>query len=234
MSSKHTHQIKNHDEHGTIGSYVTGYVLSLIFTAIPYYMVVNQVITGTALLAVILAIGVLQMIIQIVFFLHLGRGPKPLYNIVFFISTIGIILLVVVGSLWIMHHLNKNMTPREMSTKLIEKEGIYQINGQKTGACQGVHTKHKVFISDGRVSPLYTAANVCDRLLFINQDGSTREIVFGVHPQQETYAGEYLLSVSRGRSRTVILGKEGTYQFYDRLDPSIKGVFTVLPSNGDE
>src|SRR5687768_12731131 len=86
-------------EHGTMKSYVIGFVLSLIFTFIPYYLVVNKTVSGGVLLATILGFAVLQMIIQITFFLHLGRGPKPKWNLYFFISTVGIILVVVGGSI---------------------------------------------------------------------------------------------------------------------------------------
>lgn len=215
-------------EHGTVQSYVIGYVLSLIFTFIPYYMVVNQVISGSVLLAIILSVAVLQMIIQIVFFLHLGRGPKPLYNVVFFISTVGIILIVVGGSMWIMHHLNYNMTPADMSTKLVEKEGIYQIQGEETGACKGLHATHRVTISSGVVSPIHTEARHCDTLTFINEDDIVREITFGTHPEHETYAGEDFLTVRKGRGKHLTLNQEGTYQFHDHLDPTVTGFFTVL------
>lgn len=221
-------------EHGTVKSYVIGFVLSLIFTIIPYLLVVNQIISGSQLLAIILGIAVVQMIIQIVFFLHLGRGPKPLYNVVFFVSTVGIILIVVGGSMWIMRHLNYNMSPMDMSKKLIEKEGIYQIEGEETGACKGVHDSHKVTINNGQVSPLYTEARLCDKIIFINEEDIVREITFGTHPQHDTYAGEYQLTVRKGRSKTLILSQEGTYQFHDHLDPTVTGAFTVAPDDEEE
>ena len=87
--SKKSHKPTPKSEHGTTRSYVIGFVLSLIFTVIPYYLVTNKTIAGSALLATILGIAVLQMFIQIFFFLHLGRGPKPFYNVVFFFATAG-------------------------------------------------------------------------------------------------------------------------------------------------
>src|SRR5688572_2414166 len=105
-------------EHGTTGSYVIGFILSLVFTLIPYYLVVNKTVTGTAILATILTFGVVQMLIQIFFFLHLGRGPKPMYNVVFFGATASLILVVVLGSVFIMNHLHYNMSPTEVTKKL--------------------------------------------------------------------------------------------------------------------
>ena len=130
MSKQAYHKtIPHNDAHKTINSYIVGFVLSLIFTAIPYYMVVNQTVTGTSLLLTILGFAVLQMLVQIFFFLHLGRGPKPLYNVVFFASTVGIILVVVGGSIVIINNLHYNKSPSDQTKSLVEGEGIYQIDG---------------------------------------------------------------------------------------------------------
>lgn len=227
------HQSKSslQGEHGTVKSYVIGFVLSLIFTAIPYWLVVNEVISGFTLLATILGIAVIQMVIQIVFFLHFGRGPKPFYNEIFFVSTVGIIFIVVGGSMWIMHHLNYNMIPEDMSTKLIEKEGIYQIEGELTGACRGVNDNHQITIQDGVASPLFSQANHCDTLTFINQDDEAREIRFGTPLESHTYAGETHLTIRPGRSKTLTLNQDGTFQFYDHHDPDVGGAFSVAPEH---
>lgn len=213
--------------HGTTWSYVIGFALSLLFTAIPYQMVVNQTATGTTLLATIIGIAVLQMIIQIVFFLHLGRGPKPLYNVIFFVFTVGTIILVVVGSIWIMNHLNYNMAPTDASKYLIEQEGIHEIKGEKTGACEGVHDNHKVIITNGIASPIHVSAKYCDSLTFINEDDKVHEISFGSHEEPGTYAGQTDLPVRKGRGKTITLNQAGTYQFFDHHAPKLVGTFTV-------
>lgn len=216
-------------EHGSMKSYVIGFILSLVFTFIPYYLVVSQKLTGSILLATILGFGVLQMLVQIFFFLHLGRGPKPLYNVVFFVSTVGIILVVVGGSIMIINNLRYNMAPAEQTKKLTNGEGIYQIGGEKTGACRGVHANHKVTIANGQVNPAHTEARACDTLTFINQDDKGREITFGSHPDHGVYAGEDELQVRKKRGKTMTLSETGTYNFHDHLDPTVKGSFTVAP-----
>jgi cytochrome o ubiquinol oxidase operon protein cyoD len=216
-------------EHGTTRSYVIGFILSLIFTAIPYYLVVNKTISGTALLATILGVGVLQMIIQIVFFLHLGRGPKPFYNIVFFAFTVVTILVVVGGSIWIMNHLNYNMAPTEVSKYLAEEEAIHQVEGTKTGACHGVQANHKVTIRSGMANPNRINARLCDTLTFVNEDDTVRIIAFGTHPNHDRYSGEGDQTVRKGRAKSITLNESGTYRFHDHLDPRITGEFTVSP-----
>ncbi|MBA3758040.1 cytochrome o ubiquinol oxidase subunit IV [Candidatus Saccharibacteria bacterium] len=216
-------------EHGTMRSYVIGFVLSLVFTFIPYYLVVNRTISGNLLLATIIGIAVLQMIIQITFFLHLGRGPKPNWNLFFFIGTVGIILIVVGGSIMIINNLNYNMLPHDQTKKLTNDEGIYQIGGEKTGACQGQHDNHKVTIKNSQVSPLQTLASKCDTLTFINEDDEAREITFGTHPDHGSYAGEDELIVRKGRSKSITLSEAGSYQFHDHIKAEIAGFFTVTP-----
>lgn len=214
-------------EHGTMTSYVIGFILSLVFTLIPYYLVTNQTIRGTSLLVTILGVAVLQMLIQIFFFLHLGRGPKPLYNVVFFASTVGIILVVVGGSLVIINNLHSNKITADQTKSLVDGEGIYQINGKQTGACQGQHANHQIIIKNGQATPLHTLADKCDTLSFINEDNVAMEIAFGAHDKHSAYAGESELSVPKGRSKTITLSESGTYQFHDHLQRKTVGGFTV-------
>lgn len=201
-------------EHGSITSYVTGFILSIIFTLIPYYLVVNKTFADTQLLVVILAFAVIQMLIQIFFFLHLGRGPKPLYNIVFFVSTVGIIIVVVGGSLFIMSHLHYNMSPTEATKQLAEKEGIYQVEGNMTGACQETKANHQVVISNGSAKPLKIEAGLCDTLSFTNQDKGSRMIMFGTPDNLQSYAGEDDIVIRKGKSETITLNQSGTYSFH--------------------
>lgn len=228
-NSSHGTHIKPKEEHGTTQFYIIGFVLSLIFTFIPYYLVVNKTFSGSTLLATILGFAVLQMLIQIFFFLHLGRGPKPLYNVVFFASTVGIILVVVGGSVLIINNLNYNMLPTDQVKKIIDDEGIYQIGGEKTGACEGQHDNHKITIKYGQVSPLYTVASKCDTLTFINEDNELLDIAFGEHPNHDAYAGKTDLLVREGQNKTITLSESGTYEFHNHLHEETAGSFTVTP-----
>lgn len=215
-------------EHGTMRSYVIGFLLSLVFTFIPYYLVVNQTVTGTALLTTILGFGVLQMIVQVTFFLHLGRSPKPNWQFYFLIATVGAILVVVGGSIVITRNLHYNMVPSDQQKKLVNDEAIHQIGGEKTGACYGQYANHQVVIKDGIVTPLYTEAKRCDTLTFMNQDGEVRQMVFGTHPDHKTYAGESEYIVRKSQNKTITLSETGTYRFHDHLQPETAGSFTVI------
>lgn len=112
-------------KHTTVISYIVGFLLSLICTFTAYIVVVNHVVQLGILTAVILTLALIQLTIQLVFFLHLGNEEKPYWNSMFFISTAGIIFIIVVGAVWIMSHLNYNMSPQSMDTTIMKNEGMH-------------------------------------------------------------------------------------------------------------
>lgn len=225
--SSHSTKSAHPEEHGTVGAYVIGFILSLIFTFVPYYLVVNKVISGTALLATILGIALLQMTVQLVFFLHLGRGPKPLYNAVFLFATAITIVVVIAASLLIMDNLYRTMSPHEMIQKQAQEENIGQIGGRETGACVELRESHIVTIREGLVTPQHVEAERCDTLTFANADASNREINFGVYPESISYGGQYEVAIRAGRPKTITLNEAGSFIFYDSQDPVVGGSFTV-------
>jgi len=106
-------------------SYVTGFVLSIIATLIAYFFVVNSTFPKETLITVVLIIAVVQLIVQMVFFLHIGRGSH--WKAVTFVFTAIFVLIVVVGTIWIMNNLNYNMmdmSPTEMQQYMEHNEGI--------------------------------------------------------------------------------------------------------------
>lgn len=221
--------MSKHKEHGTTSSYIIGFILSLIFTIIPYHLVVNKVLHGNVLLAVILGIGVLQMAIQLLFFLHLGRGPKPLYNVVFFFATAGVIVITIGASLLIMNNLYRNMSPEETILRLAQEENITQIDGRDTGACKELRAGHIVTISNGQASPAQIQAKRCDILTFINYDEQNREMAFGAHPNHDGYGGMFEVKLDGDHPETITLNQAGEFMFHDHLDPTVYGYFSVEP-----
>ena len=215
------------DDHGTMATYVVGFVLSLLLTAGAYVAVTNKLLSGKVLLAAILVLAVVQMCVQILFFLHLGRGPKPLYNVVFFAGTVGLILVVVIGSIFIMDNLHYNMSPSEVVKKLAQDESISEVNGEKTGACTETFTNHKITISKGKASPLSVKAKLCDTITFVNEDPELRDVAFGPHQAHQNYGGESEVALRTAYPKTVTLNQTGSFSYHDDLDLSMTGSFTV-------
>jgi cytochrome o ubiquinol oxidase operon protein cyoD len=106
-------------------SYVIGFVFSVLATVLAYFLVVNNVWPKDVLIYAVLLIAVTQLVIQVVFFLHIGRGSH--WKLVSFLFTVLIVAIVVIGSVWIMNNLNYNMmdmSPDEMRIYMSEHEGI--------------------------------------------------------------------------------------------------------------
>jgi cytochrome o ubiquinol oxidase operon protein cyoD len=112
--------------HATLKMYVTGFVLSIALTLAAYFLVTSGEIFGNVLIGAILVLAVVQFVVQAFFFLHLGQGKDARWNFVVFGSTLGIILILVVGSIWIMNHLNYNMmaSPSQMNAYIQSQDGL--------------------------------------------------------------------------------------------------------------
>ncbi len=104
----------------TYKPYITGFVLCVAFTLGAYFSVVSH---SPYALLIITALAVVQLMVQLVFFLYLGRGPDSHWNLVTFFSMVSIVVILIVGSIWIMNHLNYNMMSDET---IIKDEGVHK------------------------------------------------------------------------------------------------------------
>jgi cytochrome o ubiquinol oxidase operon protein cyoD len=88
--------------HGSLKSYVIGFVLSIVLTIIPLAVVMGGLLDRTATIVVILAMAVLQFAVQLIFFMHLREGENARWNIMSLLLGVVILLTIVAGSIWIM------------------------------------------------------------------------------------------------------------------------------------
>lgn len=93
----------------TLAKYSIGFLLSLAVTLAAYVLVVRDLASGMTMLVTLTGLALLQMIIQLVYFLHLNEEQRPRYRVISFVFMFAMLLIVVVGTLWIMHHLDYNM-----------------------------------------------------------------------------------------------------------------------------
>ena len=94
---------------GSLKSYLTGFVLSLILTAIPFSLVMSGTWSAAATLAAIFTAGLLQILVHLHYFLHLDISSAARWNVLALIFTLLIMILFVGGTLWIMSSLNYRM-----------------------------------------------------------------------------------------------------------------------------
>ena len=113
------HEELEHDTlHITVGGYVTGFVLSVILTAIPFWLVMGKVLESpTVTTFVILALAMVQIWVHMVFFLHMTSKAEGGWAWMSLIFTLVLLVITLAGSLWIMYHLKANtmpMTPEQV------------------------------------------------------------------------------------------------------------------------
>lgn len=120
------HNASKEPAHGTLRSYSIGFGLSIILTLIPYYLIVNNSFSTKALFAVIMAFAVIQLLVQLLFFLHLGQEPKPRWNLIVFLFMLIVLVILVFGTLWIMNNLDYNMSHQNIDEYIQEEEAIYK------------------------------------------------------------------------------------------------------------
>jgi len=94
---------------GSLQSYLTGFVLSLILTAIPFALVLNGTLSSSAILAGIFGAGIVQILVHLHYFLHLDTSSAAGWNMLAIIFTLLIMVLFVGGSIWIMNDLHYRM-----------------------------------------------------------------------------------------------------------------------------
>jgi len=115
------HDVHDHDPHVeadlhiSLKGYMTGFVLAAILTVIPFWLVMGHVIEGPRLTAiVILGFAAVQILVHMVYFLHLNAQSQGGWNMLAMIFTIVLVVITLSGSLWVMFHMNTNMMPASM------------------------------------------------------------------------------------------------------------------------
>lgn len=94
---------------GSLNSYLTGFVLSLVLTAIPFVLVMSGTLSYPLTLAGIFSAGIVQILVHLHYFLHLDTSSAARWNVLALIFTLVIMALFVGGTIWIMYDLYYRM-----------------------------------------------------------------------------------------------------------------------------
>lgn len=113
--AKAGHDSQSHDDghaHGSLKSYLIGFVLSVVLTAIPFWLVMSGALDSKqATGLIIMAFAVVQIIVHMIFFLHMNVRSENGWTMMALIFTLVLVIITLTGSLWVMYHLNTNMMP---------------------------------------------------------------------------------------------------------------------------
>lgn len=109
-------------------SYVTrlliGFGLSIVCTLVVFFGATQKWFSGPHVaVGFILLLAFIQALLQTRFFLHLDEEPKPRWQLHSFWFTALMVIVVVVGSLWVMINLNYNMgmSPEQMNEYMLKQ-----------------------------------------------------------------------------------------------------------------
>lgn len=115
MTSAQVHDHGAYASQSHLRDYVVGFFLSLLLTFASFGVVMLGVVPAGMALTSIVLLCVAQLVVQLVYFLHIGAKRSQRQNSAIFLCTAGLIAIIVAGSLWVMHNANTNMMPTHMS-----------------------------------------------------------------------------------------------------------------------
>jgi cytochrome o ubiquinol oxidase operon protein cyoD len=113
-------------------NYIIGFTLSLGLTLTAFWLVHKHVANGHQypsdkfMVTAVMALAIVQLIVQLVYFLHLDRESKPRWNLGALLFMLMVLLIIVIGSLWIMSNLNYRMlgSPTQVNQYIQSQDGL--------------------------------------------------------------------------------------------------------------
>ena len=91
--------------------YTIGLVLAVVLTATSFWVANTSLLWAPGIVLGLVVLAIAQMGVHLVFFLHITTGPDNTNNVLALAFGLLIVLIVVVGSTWIITDLNANMMP---------------------------------------------------------------------------------------------------------------------------
>jgi cytochrome o ubiquinol oxidase operon protein cyoD len=120
MSAHHTsgHDAAGQEPHGTLKDYLIGFGLSVLLTAIPFWLVMGEVgLSKQAIAFTIMAFAAVQMVVHMVYFLHMSPKSEDGWTLTSLVFTLILVVITLAGSLWVMYHMDSNMMPRHEASR---------------------------------------------------------------------------------------------------------------------
>jgi cytochrome o ubiquinol oxidase subunit IV len=98
---------------GVLG-YLIGLGLAILLTAVSFFIAGTFLVWRPSVPVALVVLAIAQIGVHLVFFLHITTGPDNVNNVLALAFGVLIVMLIMVGSLWIMSNMNNNMMPMHM------------------------------------------------------------------------------------------------------------------------
>ena len=106
------HRHQEAASHGSRKTYLIGFALSVVLTAIPFWLVMAGRIESKQVAAfLVIALSLVQIVVHMVYFLHMDTKSEGGWTFMALLFTVILIVIALSGSLWVMFHLTTNMMP---------------------------------------------------------------------------------------------------------------------------
>ena len=96
----------------TLKLYAIGFFGSLFLTGLSFSLAIEQFFSKKVLIIVLVFLALVQAFVQLLFFMHFGKEEKPRWMTLIFSFMALVLLIVVLGSLWIIFDLNNRVMPK--------------------------------------------------------------------------------------------------------------------------
>lgn len=111
-------------------TYGIGFLLSFLLTCTAF-LVVSGVSGGSIdltrgeVIALLAGLASVQLVLQVIFFLHMSTERRARWSLLSGLFAVMVVLIIVIGSIWVMNNLNYNMMPKDTTKYMQDKEAIH-------------------------------------------------------------------------------------------------------------
>lgn len=134
----HDHGHGGAHSHGTMSQLMIGLGMAVVLTLVPFVLVMSEIdIDRTLLVGIIMGLGAVQILVHLVYFLHVNAKAEQGWTLAATVFSVVILGIVLAGSLWVMHNMNVNMMPGMMHDNSGEMIGISPERGAPVTAPAG-------------------------------------------------------------------------------------------------
>lgn len=124
IPSTHKTIAEHETAHLSLTKYIGGFAASLALTLTAYWLATHGRADKNTLVAVLAGLAIVQFMVQMVFFLHVGEERRPRWKLMIMWLMLIVVLILVGGSIWIMNNLNYRMTPQQQEQYMRSQDSL--------------------------------------------------------------------------------------------------------------